>query len=152
MKRIIATLSAVLMLGVAAGVRAGPAEDVAQLGAPRLQALVDGDVNAYVAAYADNAVFQSSFSPFRIEGKEAIRNFFVELFQLYPKRRVFIRHPATRVYNDDLVVQDSYAVLNWVNERGEPRTYDTRSNTVWAKIGGRWQIVDQHISRLPLSQ
>lgn len=93
--------------------------------------------------------FNSSFSPFRIEGKEAIRMFFAELMQMYPKRQVFIRQPTTRVYNDDLVVQDSYAVLNWSNAKGEPKTYDTRGNTVRAKIGGRWQIVDQHISRLP---
>jgi uncharacterized protein (TIGR02246 family) len=152
MKQFVATLSALLLLGIGAAVWAGPAEEVAQVAAPRLQALLDGDVDAYAAAYADNAVFQSSFSPFRIEGKEAIRKFFAELILMYPKRHVFIRQPITRVYNDDLVVQDSYAVLNWTNEKGEPRTYDTRGNTVWAKVGGRWQIVDQHISRLPVQQ
>jgi uncharacterized protein (TIGR02246 family) len=152
MKRLIATLGAVLLVGIAAEAWAGPAEEVAQVAGPRLQALLDGNTDAYVAAYADNAVFQSSFSPFRIEGKEAIRMFFAELIQMYPKRHVFIRHAITRVYNDDLVVQDSYAVLNWSNEKGDAKTYDTRSNTIWAKVGGRWQIVDQHISRLPAQQ
>ena len=152
MKRLVATLSALLLLGIAAEAWAGPAEEVAQIAAPRLQALVDGNADAYVAAYADNAVLQSSFSPFRIEGKEAIRVFFAELFQMYPKRHVFIRHPSARAYNDDLVIQNGYAVLNWSNEKGEPRTYDTRYNVIWAKVGGRWQIVDQHFSRLPAAQ
>ena len=152
MKRLTAMVFALLLTGVAATVWAGPAEEVAQIAAPRLQALIDGDADAYVAAFADNAVLHSSFTAFRIEGKDAIRKFFAELIQMYPKRHVFIRQPVTRAYNDDLVVQDSYGVLNWSNEKGEPRTYDTRSNLVWAKVGGRWQIVSQHISRLPAAQ
>ena len=93
---------------------------------PRLQALLDGNVDGYVAAYADNAVFQSSFTPFRIEGKEAIRAYFTGLWRMYPKRHVVIRQPVTRAYNEDLVVQDSYAVLNWYNEEGKVETYNTR--------------------------
>ena len=152
MKRLVATLSALLLMGMAVEALAGPAEEVAQIAAPRLQALMDGNVDAYAAAYADNAVFQSSFSPFRIEGREAIRMFFAELIQLYPKRHVFTRQPTTRAYNDDLVIQNGYSVLNWSNEKGEPSTYDIRYNTVWAKTGGLWQIVDQHVSRLPAAQ
>ncbi len=151
MKRLVATLSALLLLGIAAEAWAGPAEEVAQISGPRLQALIDGNADAYVAAFADNAVFQSSFSPFRIEGKEAIRMFFVELIKTYPKRQVFIRQPTMRAYNDDLVIQDGYAVLNWSNEKGEAKMYDTRYNSIWARVGGRWQIVDQHFSRLPVA-
>jgi uncharacterized protein (TIGR02246 family) len=120
MKRLVATLSALLLMGIAAEVWAGPAEEVAQIAAPRLQALMDGDADAYAAAFADNAVLQSSFSPFRIEGKEAIRKFFAELVRMYPKRQVFVRQPVTRAYNDDLVVQDSYAVLNGPTRRVNP--------------------------------
>lgn len=152
MKRHVAALSALLFFGIAVEASAGPAEEVAQISGPRLQALVDGNADAYVAAYADNAVLQSSFSPFRIEGKEAIRVFFTEQFRLYTKRHVFIRQPSARAYNDDLVIQNGYAVLNWTNEKGEPKTYDTRYNAIWAKLGGRWQIVDQHFSRLPAAQ
>ena len=71
--------------------QAGPAEEVAQIAGPRVQALEDGNIDAYVTAYADNAVFQSSLSPFRIEGKEAIRAYFNQLVQLYPKRRIMPR-------------------------------------------------------------
>jgi ketosteroid isomerase-like protein len=55
------------------------------------------------------------------------------------------------VYNDDLVISNSYAVLYLTNQQGQVVTYPLRSSVVWAKIGGRWQIVDQHGSRLPVA-
>jgi len=95
-------------------------------------------------------VFNSSLTAFRIEGKEAIRAYFAELFKLYPMRRVFSRQPAIRAYNDDLVVQNGYAVLYLTDPKGQLATYHTRNSVTWTKIGGRWQIVDQHTSRLPV--
>lgn len=148
MKSSQAMLALILTL-LASFASAGPAEEVAQVGAQRLKALQEGNADLYAADFADNAVFYSSFSPFRIEGKEAIRAFFVDLFQLYPKRRTFIRQPTTRVYGDNLVIQNAYAVLNWTDEEEEVETYNIRYSIVWSKIGGRWQIVDQHTARLP---
>jgi uncharacterized protein (TIGR02246 family) len=152
MKRFIAALFFFILAGRGVSAWAGPTEEVAQISGPRLQALLEGNAEAYTAAYAENAVFQSSFTPFRIEGRDAIRAFFTGLFRMYPKRHVFIRQPISRAYNDDLVVQENYVVLNWYNEEGKVETYDTRGSTVWAKTGGKWQIVDQHISRLPLAR
>ena len=151
MKRLIVTLCILMLLGGVVEVWAGPAEEVAQIAGPRLQALQEGNLDAYVAAYADNAVFQSSLTAFRIEGKEAIRAYFAELFNLYPARRVFSRQPVIRAYNDDLVVQNGYAVLYLTDAKGQLLTYHTRSSVTWAKIGGRWLIVDQHTSRLPVA-
>jgi uncharacterized protein (TIGR02246 family) len=151
MKRLIATLSTLILVGIAAETWAGPVEEVAQISGPRLQALQDGNVDAYVAAYADNAVFHSSLFPFRIEGKEAIRTYFTELFQLYPKRRVLQGQPIARAYNDDLVIRNAYSVLYLTDQKGQVTTYATRSSVTWTKIGGRWQIVDQHTSRLPVA-
>ena len=107
MNRRIAALCFSILLTSGVSAWAGPVEDVAQISGLRMQALLDGNVDTYTAAYADNAVFHSSFTPFRIEGKEAIQAFFSGLFRMYPKRHVFIRQPITRAYNDDLVVQDS---------------------------------------------
>ena len=151
MKRLIATLSTLILVGIAAEAWAGPVEEVAQISGPRLQALQDGNVDAYVAAFADNAVFHSSLFPFRIEGKEAIRAYFSELFQLYPKRRVLQGQPIVRAYNDDLVIRNAYSVLYLTDQKGQVMTYATRSSVTWTKIGGRWQIVDQHTSRLPVA-
>lgn len=149
MKKILAATAFLFLIAAGTASWAGPAEEVAQISGPRLKALYSGDIDAYVDAYADNAMFYSSFSPFRIEGKDAIRAFFSQLVQMYPKRQVFIRQPIARVYNDNLVIQTSYAVLNWANAKGEYETFDTRGSTVWAKVEGHWKIVDQHLSRLP---
>jgi uncharacterized protein (TIGR02246 family) len=151
MKRLIATMATVMLAGLVSEVLAGPVEEVAQIAAPRVQALQDGNLDAYTAAYADNAVFQSSLSAFRIEGKQAIRAYFEEVLRLYPTRRILPRQPAMRAYNDDLVVQNGYAVLYLTDPKGQVTTVHTRSSVTWAKVGGRWQIVDQHTSRLPVA-
>ena len=150
MKQPIIAFLAVIIAGFAAEPWAGSVEEVLQIAGPRVQALEQGNVDAYVAAYADNAVFQSSLTAFRIEGKEAIRTYFTELFQLYPKRRVLPRQPTVRAYNDDVVIQNGYSVLYLTNQNGQVSTYHTRSSVTWVKTGGRWQIVDQHTSRLPV--
>ena len=151
MNRFIAVLVGFIVACMCAPVSAGPAEEVAQIAALRGQAFQDGNVDAYTAVFADNVVFQNSFSGYRIEGKAAVRAYFAELFLLYPRRHLFVRLPSTRVYNDDLVAQDGYAVLSVQNEKGETRMIDTRYSIIWAKTGGRWQIVDQHVSRPPVS-
>lgn len=146
------TFSLSFVLGFAPTVWAGPVEEVNEVARPRQQAFVQGNVDGFTRDFADNVVVHSSFSPFRIEGKEAVRAYIAQLFQMYPKRNFVVRQPSARVYGDDLVVQDAYSVINVINEKGEPQTYDTRANTVWHKIDGRWQIISQHISRLPLAQ
>jgi uncharacterized protein (TIGR02246 family) len=151
MKRSIARLYAVILVGLAAEAWGGPIEEVSQIAGPRLQALQDGNLDAYTAAFADNAVVQTSLFPFRAEGKDAIRAQLTELFQLYPKRRVLVRQPSMRAYNDDLVVSNSYFVLYLTNQKGEVTNVTGRTSVTWAKLGGRWQIVDQHSARLPVA-
>lgn len=151
MKRSISALCALMLVVLAAEIWAGPVEEVAQIAGPRLKAFQEGDLDAYTAAYADNAVVNSSSSAFRIEGKDAIRAYFTELFQTYPRRRVFARQQAMRAYNDDLVISNSYSVLNVTDQQGKVTAYHLRSSVAWAKLGGRWQVVDQHTSRLPVA-
>jgi uncharacterized protein (TIGR02246 family) len=151
MKRLLAWLFVLVFAGMCGRVWAGPTEEVLQIAGPRVKALEEGNLDAYMAAFADNAVFHSALSPFRIEGKEAIRGYFAELFQLYPKRRVLPRQSAVRAYNDDLVIQNGYTALYLTDQKGEVSTYALRTSVTWAKIGGRWQIVDQHGSRLPVT-
>jgi len=149
MKRSVVALSVLILMSAAFEASAGPVEEVSQISAARAQALQDGNADAYAAAYADNAVFHSALAPFRIEGREAIRGYFAGLFQQFPKRRILSRQPIIRAYNDDLVIQDTYLMLYFTDAKGENSTYALRLSVVWAKVGGRWQIVDQHGSRLP---
>lgn len=46
--------------GLCAEVWAGPAEEVLQIADPRVKALEEGNLDAYMAAFADNAVFHSA--------------------------------------------------------------------------------------------
>lgn len=151
MKRLPAWLFILVFAGMFGRVWAGPADEVLQIAGPRVKALEEGNLDAYMAAFADNAVFHSALSPFRIEGKEAIRGYFAELIPLYPKRRVLPRQSAVRAYNDDLVIQNGYTALYLTDQKGETSTYALRTSVIWAKISGRWQIVDQHGSRLPVT-
>lgn len=151
MKRSIAMLCALTLAVLAAEIWAGPVEEVAQIAGPRLKAFHEGDLDAFTAAYADNAVVNGSTSAFRIEGKEAIRAYYTEFFQTYPRRRFLARHSAMRAYNDDLVVSNSYASMNLTDQQGNITPFQLRLSLVWAKLGGRWQIVDQHVSRLPVA-
>jgi uncharacterized protein (TIGR02246 family) len=149
MKRSVAALSALFVVGSAALAWAGPAEDVAQIAEPRGAAFESGNLDAWTAAFADNAALYAFMSPFRIDGKAAIRAHFAELFQMYPGRRFFVRQPTTRVYNNDLVVQDSYIVVHFTDKNGQTTASPIRSSVTWAKLDGRWQIVASHVSRLP---
>lgn len=72
MKRSVAALCALILAVLAAEILAGPVEEVTQIAGPRLKAFHEGDLDAFTAAFADNAVVNSSSSGFRIEGKEAI--------------------------------------------------------------------------------
>jgi uncharacterized protein (TIGR02246 family) len=152
MKRCFAGVLAVVVMVVSGAVLAGPAEEVAQIAAPRLQALQEGNIEAYMAAFADDAVFQSAFSAFRVEGKRAIRGHFAEVFQMYPRRLVAPRQSVTRVYNEDLVITNSYSTLYLTDRQGKTFVHPVRSSMVWARVGGQWKIVDQHGSQLPIAQ
>ena len=150
MTKSIATLFALILVGLAVEAWAGPIEEVAQIAGPRNQIFEEGNTEALVAAFADNAVLTSSLTGFRIEGKDAIRAYFASLFQAYPGRRLFTRQPVARAYNDDLVIHNSYNALYLTDPKGQVTQLTLRASVVWSKIGGRWQIVDQHTSRLPM--
>ena len=96
------------------------------LAQPRSQAFLEGNLEAWVAAFADNAVFHSAPFPFRIEGKPAIRAHFADLFRAYPERRVFTHQPMTRVYNNDLVISNGYNVLSYTDLKGQITTFHVR--------------------------
>jgi ketosteroid isomerase-like protein len=50
-----------------------------------------------------------------------------------------------------LVISTSYTVLNVTDQQGKVTAFQLRSSVAWAKLGGRWQVVDQHTSRLPVA-
>ncbi|HSB05044.1 MAG TPA: nuclear transport factor 2 family protein, partial [Thermodesulfobacteriota bacterium] len=77
-----------LIMGVVPGTLAGPAEESAQLGDQWIKAFVEGNVEAMANLYARDASFWGFLSPFRDEGREAIRATFAGLFKIFTIRAV----------------------------------------------------------------
>jgi ketosteroid isomerase-like protein len=61
----------VALLGLSPAAWAGATEDVAAIGQNSVAAFEKGDVDTYVAPFADNAVFTPSLQAYRVEGKAA---------------------------------------------------------------------------------
>src|SRR5437868_12663995 len=99
---------------------AGPAEEIAELNKQIAAAEDQGNVDALVAAYADNAVVTPFWAPFRVEGKAAIKDHFATFFETYPKRQVLPRHASTRVYaNDSAVLNNSSSTAPYPDKKAD---------------------------------
>ena len=147
------SIMVLLLVGVAPAAWAGAAEEIAEIVRQRAQLFSEGNLEAWMAGYADDAVVTASLIPFRIEGKEALRTYYAGLFQAYPTRRVAIRQPSTRAYNGDTTaVTNDYLQATLVDRNGQATPLYLRRSITWVKQGGRWLIVDAHTSRLPASQ
>lgn len=127
---------------------ADPLKEVAEVVAPRAKAYVTGDVDGWTAAYAENATFYSSLSAFRIDGKAAIRAYFADYFSQYPNRKYVLRQNTLRAYGDNLVIANGYYELQQTDRSGKTETLPGRYSVIFAKLNGRWQIVDQHNATL----
>jgi len=147
MKRALLGLSICCLLFITP-VSADPLKEVADLVAPRAKAYMAGDVEGWIAAFADNATFYSSLTPFRIDGKAAIRAYFADFFAMYPNRKYFVRQNTLRAYGDNLVIANGYFELISTDRSGKTVQDSGRYSLTLAKQDGRWQIVDQHNSPL----
>jgi len=152
MKMLTGSLTLVLLLGTVPVVwaQADPAKEVADIGLKRAQAGSRGDVDGVLADVADNAVFTSSRAGFRVEGKEAYRTFLTNLYQNYPTRQSLGRQVTRRVYQDgNVVIVNAYNDQTFFDKNGKMSTLSNRTSQTWVKTGGRWLLVDQHISGMP---
>jgi uncharacterized protein (TIGR02246 family) len=137
----------VALLGVTPAAWAGPVEEVAAIGQRSVAAFEKGDIDTYIAPFADNAVFTPSLQAFRVEGKAALKTYFTALFETYPTRHIAGRQGSARVYaNDTVVVVNAYFVLTLTDKSGNVRVHNLRNSTTWLKMDSEWRIVDQHIS------
>ena len=150
MKRVTSVFALLLILAIATPAWAGPAEEVTDIINKRAQYFSEGNLDAWMATYADNANFLAARNPFRIEGKEAIRAFYTALFQNFPTRRTAARQLTLRAYgNDSTVVSNQYTQVNFVDKNGQATNLYLRNTITWVKMGGQWSIVDAHNSKLP---
>ena len=152
MKQLKSLLIVLFVSALASSVWAGPVEEVAAVGKQRGQAFNEGNIEAFMATWADDAVYTPPRSPFRIEGKNAIKAFYVDVFQQFPKRQFAGRQSSMRAYGDSLVISNGYSDVTLTDRDGHATVLALRASTVWSKIDGKWQVVDFHTSKIPGTQ
>ena len=152
MKLFIWPLVVLLLVGIAPATWAGSAAEIAEIVQQRIHAFTEGNLEAWMAGYTNDAVITTALVPFRIEGKDAIQAYYAGVFQTYPTRRFVNRQWSIRVYNGDTTaVTNAYLHGTLVDRNGQANTLYLRGSTTWVKQGGRWLIADVHTSRLPAS-
>jgi hypothetical protein len=127
---------------------AGPAEDSAQMGDLWIKAFLEGNVEVMGSLYARDASFYAFLSPFRVEGREAIRATFAGLFKAFPMRAIVKRHFYVQVY-DTTVVRSYYFTMTLGDAKGNVKSYHGRANIVYMVLEGQRVIVTHHASLLP---
>lgn len=149
--RLALVVIALQTLLVSTSALAAPADEIAAVLQAQGQAFAQGNLEVYVGNFADNAVFTSAQAGLRFEGKEAIRAWFTTVFQDFPTRRGLGRHGITRFYaSDSVAVSNSYNDLAFVDRAGQVSRIASRITTVLVKMDGRWKIVEQHVSQMPV--
>ena len=145
-------LVVVLLLGTVPVVwaQADPAKEIADINRKRGEAGAKGDVDGVLADVADNVVVTAARAGFRMEGKEALRAFITNLWQNYPTRQELGRQVTYRVYQEgSVVVVNGYNDQTFIDRNGRMSTLMQRYSQTWVKTGGRWLLVDTHVSGMP---
>lgn len=150
MKHLTCVVSLFLLFGMAAGAWAGEHEEIASNRQQSLQALQAGNIEALSAMYAEDAHYTPATSPFRREGREEIRAFWAGFLQASSARRLTLRQVSVRVYGTT-AVETGYFDFTGMDRAGTVTNISGRYSTTWVKLGGKWMVVDQHVSQLPFA-
>jgi uncharacterized protein (TIGR02246 family) len=146
------TLALAVVFGVASEMSGGSHEELQKTVAHWLQAFQRADAEAIAGLYAEDAVFLPAVVPFRIEGRQAIREYWARFFETNPDRRLTGHHGLSRMYNNGtLAANTGYYQLTMTDKNGRPTGHSGRTTTIWAKSSSGWQIVSHHNSVIPSS-
>lgn len=151
MKRLTCLFAFLLVFGVAQGVWAGAQQEVEDLTKQLLKAFNEGNIEALMSLFADDAQRFGARAPFRQDGKDAIRADYEAIFRAFPTRRLVPSQQSIRVYGDTVALNTWYLTLRGVDPEGKARTLLVRGSSTYVKIGGKWLIVTAHASLLPVS-
>lgn len=110
-------------------------------------AVEGGNVDAIMKLYDKNAVMISTFAQEPMTKREQIKAYFKKVVP-NPDIKVEIEDTHPRLYGNVAVISGRYT-LSYTQE-GEPVSIPARYTFVYALEGGKWLIVDQHSSRVPL--
>ncbi|MDH3602441.1 MAG: SgcJ/EcaC family oxidoreductase [Candidatus Tectomicrobia bacterium] len=140
---------AILILSLSGITWAGVQEEVDQSFQQRLQAIHAGNAEAVAAFFAEDATMTPSGSPFRFEGREAIRTYYEGLFRAFPAVRVMVHQRTTQFYNNATAVTSTYYTVTLVDKNEQARRVHARSSVTRINLDGKWLIANQHMSQLP---
>jgi uncharacterized protein (TIGR02246 family) len=132
--------------------RAGPEDELAAVAGEQSEAFTQGDLERYLAVFADDAVLSPPGGPVpRIVGKSAMRTAMTAFFAAFPTRQSVPREVILRLYNNGTVaIRNELRDEMLVDRAGKSTAQKTRFSQVLLKIAGRWLVVEQHNSRVPI--
>jgi uncharacterized protein (TIGR02246 family) len=124
------------------------AEEIAGLLEKHKTDYLTGDADAWAALYAEDATFIGGQR--NLQTRQAIRDSFARLFKDFPTRTVNVSDLRIRVYNE--ATTSATAIINADNKgtrsggSGGLVNTNNRESVVWAKIQGKWLIVNHQTS------
>ena len=106
------------------------------------------DADAWVSIVHDDFVVFVPSSPFAVEGKEAFRQFAQVFFAGSESVTVTPINPQFRVIGETGIIW-THLALTIKPKDGPLQTTFVREVVTYAKVGGKWRAVDNHLSRIP---
>jgi uncharacterized protein (TIGR02246 family) len=152
MKRLRFLFVLLILFGISQAAWAGAKEEVAQAAQEWRQAFLAGNAEALGALYAEDAQAIPALTPFRLDGRAAIQALWAGFFQAFPTRGVVLRQVSIQTYGDVVGVETGYYQTMAVDRAGKVTNFLGRYSVTRVKQGGRWLIVEGHLSSLPPSQ
>ena len=110
---------------------------VAKLDEAWLDAYKAADFDRLAALYAEDAVLMPTFSE-PVQGREAIRNFFVESMRDVPKRSMALKSLRVEASSNLLMDSGEYT-FDGVSTEGKPVHIVGNYITVFKKVDGKWR-------------
>ena len=100
-----------------------------------------------LALYAEDACLWGTLSPVQRTGSAAIRDYFEQAF-VYQNRKVIFNSTCIRCYDDMAVSSGAYTFS--FDRDGEKQVIPSRFSLVYARLDGKWLIVEHHSSAMPV--
>ena len=104
--------------------------------------------DAILSLYHEEAVLWGTVSPMRRDDPEAIRDYFVNAFKVWPGHQVTFQDHYVRLFGDRVAVNTGYYTFSWTQD-GNTKMLPARFSFTLVKLGDTWRIVDHHSSAVP---
>ena len=143
---LVTVLGLVLFAPVTA--RSGDVEDLKASFEQWVQALNALDLNALSVLEHEQIVSIGANAPFPVDGKKTVQQGFQMLFGSLESLSIKPLNPQFRIIGDTGLVWDTYAFTAKPKD-GPLKTSYGRATFDYTKTGGKWLLVERHLSWLP---